>query len=96
MQSCTLYIKLRYLTCILCERGIILNKKDTCFIYQKYLDLDKKNKIENKWSFSRIAKDINKSSRTISCEILKNRNIKFCKSLVGKSKTCEKKFKYLM
>ena len=73
-----------------------MNKKDTCIVYQKYLDLDNKIKIENKWSFSRIAKDINKSSRTISCEILKNRNIKFCKFLVGKFKTCEEIFKYLM
>ena len=54
-----------------------MKKKNTCNVYQKHLDLNKRIKIEkgieNNWTFSRIAKDINKSPRTISYEILKNR-----------------------
>ena len=68
--------------------------KNTCNVYHKHLDLDKRIKIEkgieNNWTFSRIAKDINKSPRTISYEILKNRNIEHCLSWVGKYKICEK------
>ena len=71
-----------------------MKKENTCNVYQKHLDLDKRIKIEkgieNKWSFSKIAKEINKSPRTISYEILKNRNIEYCKSWAGKFKTCEK------
>ena len=72
-------------------------KKNTCNVYQKHLDLDKRIKIEkgieNNWTFSRIAKEINKSPRTISYEILKNRNIEHCLSWVGKHKTCDKTLK---
>lgn len=74
-----------------------MKKENTCNVYQKHLDLDKRIKIEkgieNNWTFSRIAKDINKSPRTISYEILKNRNIEHCLSWVGKFKTCEKTLK---
>ena len=44
-------------------------------------------------NFSQIAKEINKSPRTVSYEILKNRNIEHCLSWVGKYKTCEKTLK---
>lgn len=74
-----------------------MKKKNTCNVYQKHLDLDKRIKIEkgieSNWTFSRIAKEINKSPRTISYEILKNRNIEHCLSWVGKHKTCEKTLK---
>ena len=74
-----------------------MKKKNTCNVYQKHLDLDKRIKIEKgieyNWTFSRIAKDINKSPRTVSYEILKNRNIEHCLSWVGKHKTCEKTLK---
>lgn len=73
---------------------MILKYKNTCNVYHKHLDLDKRIKIEkgieNNWTFSRIAKDINKSPRTISYEILRNRNVEHCLSWVGKYKTCEK------
>ena len=74
-----------------------MKKKNTCNVYQKHLDLNKRIKIEkgieNKWSFKRIANDINKSPRTISYEILKNRNIEHCTSWYGKEKICEKTLK---
>ena len=74
-----------------------MKKKNTCNVYQKHLDLDKRIKIEkgieNNQSFSKIAKDINKSPRTISYEILKNRNIEHCTSWYGKEKICEKTLK---
>ena len=51
-----------------------MKKKNTCNVYQKHLDLDKRIKIEkgieNNWTFAKIAKEINKSPRTISYEIL--------------------------
>ena len=71
-----------------------MKKRNTCNVYQKHLDLNKRIKIEkgleNNWSFSRIANDINKSPRTISYEILKNRNIEYCSPWAGKFKTCDK------
>lgn len=74
-----------------------MKNKNTCNVYQKHLDLDKRIKIEkgieNGWSFTRIAKEINKSPRTISYEILKNRNIEYCSSWYGKEKTCDKTLK---
>lgn len=71
-----------------------MKKKNTCNVYQKHLDLNKRIKIEKgieeNLNFSQIAKEINKSPRTVSYEILKNRNIEHCLSWVGKYKTCEK------
>ncbi|MDO4963502.1 MAG: helix-turn-helix domain-containing protein [bacterium] len=64
--------------------------------YNKHLDLAKRIKIEkgieeNK-SIKSIADDICKSYKTVSNEILKNRNIERCSSWVGKFKTCEKTY----
>lgn len=74
-----------------------MKKKNTCNVYQKHLDLNKRIKIEkgieNNWTFTKIANEINKSPRTISYEILKNRNIEHCLSWVNKYKTCEKTLK---
>ena len=74
-----------------------MKKKNTCNVYQKHLDLNKRIKIEKgieeNLNFSQIAKEINKSPRTVSYEILKNRNIEHCLSWVGKYKTCEKTLK---
>lgn len=71
-----------------------MKKKNTCNVYQKHLDLSKRIKIEKgieeNLNFSQIAKEINKSPRTVSYEILKNRHIEHCLSWVGKYKTCEK------
>ena len=71
-----------------------MKKKNTCNVYQKHLDLSKRIKIEKgieeNLNFSQIAKEINKSPRTVSYEILKNRNIEHCLSWVGRYKTCEK------
>ena len=68
--------------------------KNTSNCYNKHLDLSKRIKIEKgieeKRSFSYIANDINKSPRTISYEILRNRNVEYCSSWAGKFKTCEK------
>ncbi len=74
-----------------------MKNKNTCNVYQKHLDLNKRIKIEkgieNNWSFSKIANEINKSPRTISYEILKNRNIEHCTSWYGKEKICDKTLK---
>ena len=74
-----------------------MKKENTCNVYQKHLDLNKRRKIEKgieeNLNFSQIAKEINKSPRTVSYEILKNRNIEYCLSWVGKYKTCEKTLK---
>lgn len=74
-----------------------MKNKNTCNVYQKHLDLSKRIKIEkgieNNWSFSKIANEINKSPRTISYEILKNRNIEHCTSWYGKEKICDKTLK---
>lgn len=74
-----------------------MKNNNTCNVYQKHLDLNKRIKIEkgieNNWTFSKIAKEIDKSPRTISYEILKNRNIEHCLSWAGKFKTCEKTLK---
>lgn len=68
--------------------------KNTSNCYNKHLDLSKRIKIEKgieeKRSFSYIANDINKSPRTISYEILRNRNVEYCSSWAGKFKACEK------
>ena len=70
---------------------------NTSNCYNKHLDLSKRIKIEKgieeKRSFSYIADDINKSARTISYEILRNRNIEHCTSWYGKEKMCEKTLK---
>lgn len=71
--------------------------KNTCNIYCKHLDLEKRTKIEkgileNK-NFTQIANAINKSSRTISYEILRNRQCEHCTSWYGKVKTCDKTLK---
>lgn len=71
--------------------------KNTCNIYCKHLDLEKRTKIEkgileNK-NFTQIANTINKSSRTISYEILRNRQCEHCTSWYGKVKTCDKTLK---
>ena len=68
--------------------------KNTSNCYNKHLDLSKRIKIEKglneKRSFSYIANDINKSPRTISYEILRNRNIEYCTHWTGKFRTCDK------
>ena len=57
---------------------------NTSNVYQKHLDLDKRIKIEQgieeRKTFTKIAKDICKSSKTVSNEILRNRNIVPCTS----------------
>lgn len=62
--------------------------------YQNHLDLSKRIKIEKGIeegkNFTQIAEDICKSSKTVSNEIKKNRNIEYCSSWAGKFKTCEK------
>ena len=62
-------------------------------VYQKHLTLDKRIKIEkgieeNK-NFTQIANDICKSNKTVSNEILRNRNIEHCTSWYGKELICE-------
>lgn len=69
----------------------------TSNVYQKHLDLSKRIKIEkgieeNK-NFTQIAKDISKSAKTVSNEILRNRNIEHCTSWYGNEKICEKTLK---
>ena len=60
----------RCITCIFMRRRNILKKKNTCNVYQKHLDLDKRIKIEKgieeHLNFTQIAKEINKSPRTVS------------------------------
>lgn len=62
--------------------------------YQNHLDLSKRIKIEKgieeRKNFTQIAEDICKSSKTVSNEIKRNRNIEYCSSWAGKFKTCEK------
>lgn len=70
---------------------------NTSNVYQKHLTLDKRIKIEkdiesNK-NFTQIAKDICKSSKTVSNEIRRNRNVEHCTSWYGKEKVCEKTLK---
>ena len=61
-----------------------LKKTNTCNVYQKHLDLDKRIKIEKgieeSLNFTQIAREINKSPRTISYEILKHRQCEHCNS----------------
>lgn len=71
-----------------------MKKKNTCNVYQKHLDLDKRIKIEKgieeSLNFTQIAKEINKSPRTISYEILKHRQCVHCTSWKIREKTCDK------
>lgn len=66
-------------------------------IYNKHLDLSKRIKIEKgieeSKNFTQIAEDICKSSKTISNEIKRNRNIEHCTSWYGSIKTCDKTLK---
>ena len=69
----------------------------TSNMYQKYLTLDKRIKIEkgieeNK-NFTQIANDICKTSKTISNEIKRNRNIEHCTAWYGKERICDKTLK---
>ena len=70
---------------------------NTSNVYQKHLNLDKRIKsekgIEEKKTFTKIAEDICKSSKTVSNEILRNRNVVPCTSWCGKVKVCEKTLK---
>lgn len=70
---------------------------NTSNVYQKHLNLDKRIKIEKgieeRKTFTKIAEDICKSSKTISNEILRNRNIVPCTSWYGKVKVCDKTLK---
>ena len=70
---------------------------NTSNVYQKHLTLDKRIKIEKgieeKKNFTQIAEDICKSNKTVSNEILRNRNIEHCTSWYGKEKICEKTLK---
>ena len=70
---------------------------NTSNVYQKHLNLDKRIKIEKgieeKKTFTKIAEDICKSSKTVSNEILRNRNVVPCTSWYGKVKVCEKTLK---
>ena len=70
---------------------------NTSNVYQKHLTLDKRIKIEKgieeRKNFTQIANDICKSNKTVSNEILRNRNIEHCTSWYGKEKVCEKTLK---
>lgn len=76
------------------QRRNILKKKNTCNVYQKHLDLDKRIKIEKgieeHLNFTQIAKVINKSPRTVSYEILRNRQCQHCNSWKIRELTCDK------
>ena len=76
------------------RRRNILKKKNTCNVYQKHLDLDKRIKIEKgieeHLNFTQIAKEINKSPRTVSYEILRNRQCQHCNSWKIRELTCDK------
>ena len=76
------------------ERRNYLKKKSTCNVYQKHLDLDKRIKIqkgiEENLNFTQIAKEINKSPKTVSYEILKNRVCEHCNSWRIRNKVCNK------
>lgn len=99
-QKCSLVLLLIFFIIILdillvfLEGGMYLKKKNTCNVYQKHLDLDKRIKIqkgiEENWTFTKIAKEINKSPRTVSYEILKNRICEHCNSWKLREKTCDK------
>ena len=71
-----------------------MKKKSTCNVYQKHLDLDKRIKIqkgiEENLNFTQIAKEINKSPKTVSYEILKNRVCEHCNSWRIRNKVCNK------
>ena len=71
-----------------------MKKINTCNVYQKHLDLNKRIKIEKgieeNLNFTQIAKEINKSPRTISYEILRNRQCQHCNSWKIRELTCDK------
>ena len=69
----------------------------TSNVYQKHLDLSKRIKIEKgieeKKNFTQIANDISKSPKTVSNEILRNRNVEHCSSWYSIEKVCDKTLK---
>lgn len=69
----------------------------TCNVYNKHLTLDKRIEIEKgieqKKNFTQIGLKISKSPKTVSNEILRNRQVEQCLSWVGKYKTCDKTLK---
>lgn len=69
----------------------------TCNVYNKHLTLDKRIEIEKgieeKKNFTQIGLKISKSPKTVSNEILRNRQVEHCLSWVGKHKTCNKTLK---
>lgn len=69
----------------------------TCNVYNKHLTLDKRIQIEKgieeNNNFTQIGLKISKSPKTVSNEILRNRQIEYCLSWVGKHKTCDKTLK---
>ena len=71
-----------------------MKKKNTCNVYQKHLDLDKRIKIEKgieeHLNFTQIAKEISKSPRTVSYEILRNRQCQHCNSWRIRELSCDK------
>lgn len=69
----------------------------TCNVYNKHLTLDKRIEIEKgieeKKNFTQIGLKINKSPKTVSNEILRNRQIERCSSWYSKEKVCDKTLK---
>lgn len=69
----------------------------TCNVYNKHLTLDKRIEIEKgieeKKNFTQIGLKISKSSKTVSNEILRNRQIERCSSWYSKEKVCDKTLK---
>lgn len=69
----------------------------TCNVYNKHLTLDKRIEIEKgieeKKNFTQIGLKINKSPKTVSNEILRNRQIEHCSSWYSKEKVCDKTLK---
>lgn len=71
--------------------------KNTCNIYCKHLNLEKRIEIEKgiyeSKNFVQIGNTINKSPRTVSYEILRNRQCEHCTSWYGNEKVCDKTLK---
>jgi len=69
----------------------------TCNVYNKHLTLDKRIEIEKgieeKKNFTQIGLKISKSPKTVSNEILRNRQIERCSSWYSKEKVCDKTLK---
>lgn len=69
----------------------------TCNVYNKHLTLDKRIEIEKgiekKINFTQIGLKISKSPKTVSNEILRNRQIERCSSWYSKDKVCDKTLK---